>query len=411
MTFQIGVIQFPGSNCERETKLALLRTQLNPVDIFWFSDADTLEKCDGYVIVGGFSYEDRARSGVIAAHDPLMKALTHEAKKGKPILGICNGAQILVESGLVPGCVNENNETETVMALAHNRRILDEEIIGTGFYNAWMLMKAEKSPLLKVPVAHGEGRFLMSDDLYALLQKSNVLCWYYVDENGNRNPNFPTNPNGAYQNLAAVGNFSGNILAMMPHPERTIDGNFVFENMRHYLENRKPFQWITKKSQESFKNKIKVQCDHFSKTYFVRLAISDNESISVQMALQKLGLDILVQKYRFWGLNADEKELTKIENSFELWNPQKENVYHTLPEIKNTHYLLVNDFGDTIAAQKALRLKDRIKVTSLSRLTTGIIWQLTGSVEMVSKAIKSHLLFNPISQQAVSLNQGVLCQT
>ena len=94
-----------------------------------------------------------------------------------------------------------------------------------------------------------------------------------------------------------------------------------------------------------------------------------------------------------------------------MWNPQKENVYHTLPEIKNTHYLLVNDFGDTIAAQKALRLKDRIKVTSLSRLTTGIIWQLTGSVEMVSKAIKSHLLFNPISQQAVSLNQGVLCQT
>ncbi len=417
MSFQIGVIQFPGSNCERETKLALLRAHLNPVDIFWFDDVEKLKQCDGYVIVGGFSYEDRGRSGVIAAHDPFMKALTVEASTGKPILGICNGAQILVESGLVPGCVNDHNECQTVIALAHNQ--------DKGFYNVWVSIKTDNSPTLKMPIAHAEGRFLMSDDHYALLKKSNVECWYYVGEN----------PNGAYQNLAAVGNFSGNILAMMPHPERTVAGNVVFEKMRTYLEDRKPFRWITHRVLKTPKNQPHIKLDHFDKTYFVTLAITDNEAISIQMALNKMDLNIAVHKYRFWGLevraqearNNDAKRmearapatahpewngalLETIENSFELWNPKKEIVSNTLPTLENTYFLLVVDHHDSIAPQKKLRLQQFYNIKSLTNLTTGIVWQLTGSEEMISKALTSPLLLNPVSQYAIEINPEVLCQ-
>lgn len=387
MTYQIGVIQFPGSNCERETKLALIRAQLNPVDIFWFDDLEKLKKCDGYVIVGGFSFEDRARSGVIASKDPMIKALINEAKMGKPILGICNGAQILVESGLVPGCVNDQGELQTVMALAHNRRIKDNKVVGTGFYNTWIDMQSDQSPMLHVPVAHAEGRFLMSDDLYDELKKSNVECWYYIGEN----------PNNAYQNLAAVGNFSGNVLAMMPHPERTVDGNFVFDEMRKKIENKNQFQWVTQKN--TFVKKPEVKTEKFAKHYFVKLNITDNEAVSVEMTLKQMGLSVGVKKYRFWGANADPKDLKAIENSYELWNAQKETVLSDLPKKENTQFLLVTDFGDTLATQK----KERLNTASLSDLKTGIVWELSGSQDNITKAIDSHLLFNPVSQAAVTI--------
>src|SRR4051812_5292352 len=106
MSISIGVIQFPGSNCERETSLAVRRAQMEPVEFLWNEPIDKLIACDGYIIVGGFSYEDRSRSGAIAALDPIMQIIRQQSDNGKPVLGICNGAQILVETGLVPGIAN-----------------------------------------------------------------------------------------------------------------------------------------------------------------------------------------------------------------------------------------------------------------------------------------------------------------
>ena len=103
MTINIGVVQFPGSNTERETSLAIKRVEMNPVEILWNSNPNLIKECHGYVITGGFSYEDRSRAGVIASLETIIDILKNESKKGKPIFGICNGAQILVESGLVPG--------------------------------------------------------------------------------------------------------------------------------------------------------------------------------------------------------------------------------------------------------------------------------------------------------------------
>ena len=108
MEIDIGIIQFPGSNTERETIQACKRVGLNPIEFFWNDSPDQLSQLKGYIIIGGFSYEDRSRAGVIAALDPILNKIKLESEKGKPVVGICNGAQILVESGLVPGSNNYN---------------------------------------------------------------------------------------------------------------------------------------------------------------------------------------------------------------------------------------------------------------------------------------------------------------
>ena len=169
MIINIGVVQFPGSNTERETSLAIKRVRMNPVEILWNSNLDLIKECHGYVITGGFSYEDRSRAGVIASLEKIIDILKNESKKGKPIFGICNGAQILVESGLVPGAL----DNQTSVALADNKRIKSGEIVGTGYYNAWANLKLSvhqnstaftrhlsENEIINIPFAHAEGRFI-----------------------------------------------------------------------------------------------------------------------------------------------------------------------------------------------------------------------------------------------------------
>ena len=127
---KIGIIQFPGSNTERETIMACDRVGLQPIEFLWNDDPSKLSDLDGFVIVGGFSYEDRSRAGVIAALDPIMHQIQLESEKGKPVLGICNGAQILVESGLIPGSV----ENQIGVALTDNKRVRGGQVVGVGYY-------------------------------------------------------------------------------------------------------------------------------------------------------------------------------------------------------------------------------------------------------------------------------------
>ena len=161
---KIAIVQFPGSNCERETILAVRRAGMIPVEFLWNESHLKLREMDGYILVGGFSYEDRSRAGIIAALDPVMQEIKVQSELGKPVLGICNGAQILVETGLVPGLVNN----QLGMALSENKRIVDGKILGTGFYNNWIYMctrthrnnaftrHMSKESILNVPIAHAE---------------------------------------------------------------------------------------------------------------------------------------------------------------------------------------------------------------------------------------------------------------
>ena len=142
MSASIAIIQFPGSNTERETLMACRRVGLNPLEFLWNESAEKLTDFDGYVIVGGFAYEDRSRAGVIAALDPIIDQIKIEADKGKPVLGICNGAQILVESGLVPGL----EDHRMGVALTDNKRVKGGHVVGVGYYNTWANLKMSAPP-------------------------------------------------------------------------------------------------------------------------------------------------------------------------------------------------------------------------------------------------------------------------
>ncbi len=220
MTARIAVLQLPGVNCETETVWALERAELKAEIFRWTRRAQELRDYQGYVLPGGFSYQDRVRGGALAAKDPLIEVLAEEAERGKPVLGICNGAQVLVEAGLVPG----GGGTE--LALARNRM----ERRG-GYYARWVRVRVESSPCiftrglapgtwLPLPVAHGEGRFTGAPGRMAALARSGQVPLRYATATGDVAAAFPDLPNGSEAAAAAVCNRRGNVLAMMPHPER-----------------------------------------------------------------------------------------------------------------------------------------------------------------------------------------------
>ena len=256
----IAVIYFPGINCEDETQQALEAVGMHADILRWNTDYKLLKKYDGYVISGGWSYEDRIRAGVISSRDPIMDVFKAEVKKGKPLLGICNGAQVLIESGLIPGIT-----TRVEMGLAPNN---NPKI--SGYYCTWVQvlcsaekknafnLTTEKDERWQIPIAHGEGRFTTNEKhLLRDLLEHDQITFRYCDNHGNIIEDFPINPNGSLYNIAAVCNPQGNVMAMMPHPERASwlrqlpehKGTFetlekaaparkIFESMKKYIEKR-----------------------------------------------------------------------------------------------------------------------------------------------------------------------------
>jgi phosphoribosylformylglycinamidine synthase len=259
---KIAIIQFPGTNCEHETLVAVKTVGMKGEIFRWNRPAEELSYFDGFLIPGGFSYQDRVRAGAIASKEPVMNTLKEEAEDGKPIIGICNGFQILVESGLLPGTGGVD------MALAQNIMISKGRIVRRGYYCDWINLRHDTSSnrcsgsfiidrnvILQMPIAHGEGNLVTSTP--GLLQKLNEesqIVFRFCDAQGRDFNEFPVNVNGSIENIAGICNPEGNILGMMPHPERAFfswqlpagyerkfmteygPGRLIFESMKRSIE-------------------------------------------------------------------------------------------------------------------------------------------------------------------------------
>ena len=419
LVIHIAIIQFPGSNTERETLMACRRVGLNPIEFLWNEPTEKLSEFYGYVIVGGFAYEDRSRAGVIAALDPIMKQIRLEAEKGKPVLGICNGAQILVESGLVPGLKNYR----VGIALTDNKRVQGGHVIGVGYYNTWANLKMSapsnrcaftrhlnSGEWIKIPLAHGEGRFIVPDTLLEKMISNNQTVYRYCDDNGNIVDEFPTNPNGSMYNLAAVCNPEGNVMAMMPHPERTENGNVVFSSMKEFIENENPVSDHNLSFDRPHYEMTDYKANSNATEWIIDMIITDNEASSVSNALDHLGHNVSIARQTHWEISMDgdrESILKKIDATGELYNSNKEFISQPKDSEKNTSFL-VRQKEDMLGRAKYESLKERFEIDGITDLKRGVIWNVTvnsGSFDTVlNDILGTHILFNPLSHECYRIN-------
>ena len=205
-----SVIVFPGSNCDRDIGVALEKMQFKN-QMVWHKETK-LPKSDLIVLPGGFSYGDYLRSGAIAGKSLIIDEVVKAANDGCLILGICNGFQILTETGLLKGTLLRNKNLKFINKDIHIKVMNNE----TKFSN-----KYKKDQVLKINIAHNEGNFFTDDNHLKELKENNLIAFKYCDENGNINNQ--SNPNGSLENIAGIYNSKKNILGMMPHPERMID--------------------------------------------------------------------------------------------------------------------------------------------------------------------------------------------
>ena len=205
-----SVIVFPGSNCDRDVGVALAKFQIKN-QMVWH-DESILPKCDLVVLPGGFSYGDYLRTGCIASKSKIIKAVIEHGKKGGLILGICNGFQILIETGLLPGVLLRNKKLKF---LSKNVFL---KVINT---NNKFCSNYKKKELIELPIAHNEGNYFGNADLINKLENDNLITFKYCNSIGEIEKD--SNPNGSSNNIAGILNEKKNIMGMMPHPERLID--------------------------------------------------------------------------------------------------------------------------------------------------------------------------------------------
>jgi phosphoribosylformylglycinamidine synthase len=221
-----AVIVFPGSNCDRDVKVALEKVTGRPVSLAWHGDA-AVPACDLIVLPGGFAYGDYLRTGAMAAHSPVMRDVVAKAKAGTPVLGICNGFQVLTEAGLLPGVLMRNASLKFVCKDVH-LRVEQPDTPFTARYR--------QGEVIRIPVAHGDGNYFAAGATLDELEGEGRVVFRYVDAAGNRS--LEANPNGAQRDIAGICDARRRILGMMPHPERLFepalggcDGRRVFESL------------------------------------------------------------------------------------------------------------------------------------------------------------------------------------
>jgi phosphoribosylformylglycinamidine synthase subunit PurQ / glutaminase len=226
---KVAVVRFPGSNCDLDAVAAMKGIRGLSPQLVWH-ESDDLRRFDAVVLPGGFSFGDYLRAGSIAARSPAISTIRKMADEGKPVLGVCNGFQILVEAGLLPGALLRNSSLKFVCEWV-SIRVESRATPFTGL--------ARKGQVLRMPIAHGEGRYYAPDEQMGELERGHRVIFRYSDDRGRTLGE--ANPTGTLQNIAGISNERGNVVGMMPHPERgcdpvlspshSTDGLLIFESM------------------------------------------------------------------------------------------------------------------------------------------------------------------------------------
>lgn len=229
---RFAVIVFPGSNCDHDCHYVLRDVFSQFCDLVWHEETE-IKKYDCIVIPGGFSYGDYLRTGAIARFSPVMNSVIDFADKGKPVIGICNGFQILVESGLLPGGFIRNSSLKFVC------KWVNLKVDNTSTPFTWL---CRRDQVLRIPVANGEGNYFLEESEIPKYRDNSQIVFRYCNPEGEITGE--DNPNGSTYNIAGICNEKGNVLGMMPHPERCCekvlggdDGRIIFESVLNYIIN------------------------------------------------------------------------------------------------------------------------------------------------------------------------------
>ncbi|MGE3271701.1 MAG: phosphoribosylformylglycinamidine synthase I [Chloroflexota bacterium] len=208
---RIAVVVFPGTNCDQETRYVLGDVLGQDVEPVWHADTD-LDRFDAVILPGGFSYGDHLRAGAIARFSPVMRSVAEFAAQGRIVVGICNGFQVLCEAGLLPGALLPNDRGSFASQWVHCRVESAASPLTTGL---------EAGTVLKLPIAHGEGRYVAAPEIIEELEREGRVIFRYSAADGSITD--AANPNGSLANIAGISNAAGNVVGLMPHPERAAE--------------------------------------------------------------------------------------------------------------------------------------------------------------------------------------------
>ena len=218
---KVGIVQFPGTNCEYDTQYAFNALGCE-TQILWHKEEEIPEGCNLVVVAGGFSYGDYLRSGAIAKMSPIMKALKRYADNGGKVLGICNGFQVLTESGLLPGALKRNEGLHFISRHHHLKVISNDNTF---------LRCCSVDDVVNIPIAHHDGNYYIDEEGLAELYANNQVLLRYTDAEGNVD-----NPNGSVDSIAGICNKAKNVFGLMPHPERAMEALLGSDDGKRMLE-------------------------------------------------------------------------------------------------------------------------------------------------------------------------------
>lgn len=328
----IAIISFPGNNGEVESMRVIRRVGMDAMFFRWNEDRAKLKDVDGYFIPGGFSYEDRGRSGMVAARDPLMEFIGAEADAGKVVIGICNGAQVLVESGLIP------NGDGLQMCLARNAIQTPEGVQGLPLLSEWIwITRACKKGrcatdnwdgVMQIPIAHGEGRFTTRDnDLVAELKKNDQIAFSYCDAKGNVSDDPLVTPNGSMLAIAGICNPEGNVIALMPHPERAGErGDAYFASMREWIDRKSPKIPRSPRTKPLSQDRVQLPVRSPKNVeIFIETIITNNEERTVEQAARRVAPALRLKQWKY--LSIPETAVRKVFADLAVFNANKERAY------------------------------------------------------------------------------------